>query len=112
MEAGSLSCRRSMSGCSGRQRRCGRASPDSLCAKGVERGSRACEFPVPRTVSVMATLRIQHVVPSFEAWKRAFDNDPMDRAGSGVRNYHVSRSTDDPNLVMIDLEFGSAEEAE
>ena len=60
----------------------------------------------------MATLRIQHVVPSFEGWKRAFDSDPMDRAGSGVRRYSVSRSTDDRNLVMIDLEFASAQEAE
>lgn len=60
----------------------------------------------------MPILRIQHVVPDFEAWKRAFDNDPMGRAQSGVRKYQVSRSTAEPNLVMIDLEFASIEEAD
>ena len=59
----------------------------------------------------MPTLRIQHSVPNFEGWKRAFDSDPADRKGSGVRRYSVSRSVDDPNLVMIDLEFDSAEDA-
>jgi hypothetical protein len=60
----------------------------------------------------MATLRVQHSVPSFDGWKRAFDSDPMDRKGSGVRHYHVHRSIGDPNLIMIDLEFDTAEEAE
>ena len=57
---------------------------------------------------MMMTLRIQHSVPNFEGWKRAFDNDPMDRKGSGVRRYHVHRSVTDPSLVMIDLEFDDA----
>lgn len=59
----------------------------------------------------MAILRIQHSVPDFEGWKRAFDNDPMDRKGSGVRRYHVYRSLTDPNLVMIDLEFDAVADA-
>ena len=59
----------------------------------------------------MPTLRIQHSVPSFEGWKRVFDSDPADRKGSGVRRYTVSRSVDDPNLVMIDLEFDDVESA-
>lgn len=60
----------------------------------------------------MAMLRIQHSVPSFDAWKRAFDNDPVDRKGSGVRRYHVHRPVSDPDVVMIDLEFDSVAEAE
>ena len=60
----------------------------------------------------MAILRIQHSVPSFEGWKRAFDSDPLDRKASGVRQYHVYRSTADPNFVMIDLAFDSVAEAE
>jgi len=60
----------------------------------------------------MAMLRIQHTVPNFEAWKRAFDGDPMDQTGSGVRRYHVHRSVTDPNLVMIDLELETVAEAE
>ena len=60
----------------------------------------------------MPTLRIQHSVPNFEGWKRAFDSDPMDRKASGVRRYHVHRSVTDPNFVMIDLEFDTVAEAE
>jgi hypothetical protein len=60
----------------------------------------------------MITLRIQHSVPTFESWKRAFDADPLDRKGGGVRRYTVHRSVNDPNLVMIDLDFESAVEAQ
>jgi hypothetical protein len=60
----------------------------------------------------MPVLRIQHAVPSFESWKRAFDADPMDRKTSGVRRYHVFRSTEDQNLVMIDLELDTLPEAQ
>jgi ribosomal protein L35AE/L33A len=60
----------------------------------------------------MPTLRIEHAVPDFDRWKQAFDSDPADRKGSGVRRYQVSRSVEDPNFVMIDLEFDNVEEAE
>jgi hypothetical protein len=60
----------------------------------------------------MPILRIEHRVPNFEGWKRAFDNDPIGRERSGVRRYQVLRVIDDPNLVMIDLEFDSKREAE
>jgi len=60
----------------------------------------------------MPTLRIEHAVPDFTRWKQAFDSDPADRKGSGVRRYQVSRSVDDPNFVMIDLEFDSVAAAE
>ena len=60
----------------------------------------------------MITLRIEHPVPSFEAWKAAFDTDPMRRKESGVRRYRVLRPVDDPNYVMVDLEFDGLAEAE
>jgi len=60
----------------------------------------------------MAILRVQHIVPNFDGWKRAFDSDPIDRKGSGVRSYSVHRSVADPNLVMIDMEFSTVPEAE
>ena len=60
----------------------------------------------------MPTLRIEHSVPDYDGWKRAFDSDPADRKGSGVRRYHVMRSVDNPNYVMIDLEFATRAEAE
>jgi hypothetical protein len=60
----------------------------------------------------MYILRIEHPVPNYDVWKAAFDSDPIDREGSGVRRYRILRATDDPNYVMIDLEFDSASEAE
>ena len=60
----------------------------------------------------MHVLRIEHPVPNYDAWKEAFDSDPIGRQRSGVRRYRILRPTDDPNYVMIDLEFDSAREAE
>lgn len=60
----------------------------------------------------MPVVRIEYKVPSFEKWKQVFDSDPANRKGSGVRRYQVSRLHDDPDYVMIDLEFDTASEAE
>jgi ribosomal protein L35AE/L33A len=60
----------------------------------------------------MNLVRIEHPVPDFDGWKKAFDRDPVGRQRSGVRRYQVSRPIDDPNYVMIDLEFDSLSEAE
>ncbi len=60
----------------------------------------------------MHVVRIEHSVPNFEKWKQAFDRDPADRKGSGVRRYQIFRLQNDPNYVMIDLEFDSTSEAE
>ena len=60
----------------------------------------------------MYILRIEHPVPDFDGWKKAFDSDPAAREKSGVRRYRISRPVDDPNYVMIDLEFDNAAQAE
>jgi hypothetical protein len=60
----------------------------------------------------MPILRIEHPVHDFDGWKTAFDNDPVGRKQSGVRRYQILRSIDDPNYVMIDLEFDTKSEAE
>ena len=60
----------------------------------------------------MFMLRIQHPVPSYEGWKKAFDSDPAGRQKAGVRRYQILRAVDDPNFVMIDLEFDSIAQAE
>ena len=60
----------------------------------------------------MYILRIEHPVPNFEGWKKAFDSDPVGREKSGVRRYQILRQIDDPNYVMIDLEFGTVSQAE
>src|SRR5438046_4348950 len=61
---------------------------------------------------VMPILRIEHPVPNFDGWKAAFDSDPVGRERLGVRRYSIFRSLDDPNYVMIDLEFDTKSEAE
>ena len=61
----------------------------------------------------MPILRIEHGVRDFDAWKReGFDRDPLGREQSGVRRYRVMRQVDDPQYVMVDLEFDSAGEAQ
>lgn len=60
----------------------------------------------------MHILRIEHSVPDFEAWKQAFDSDPVGREQGGVRRHRILRQVGDPNYVMIDLEFDSSSEAE
>jgi hypothetical protein len=60
----------------------------------------------------MYILRIEHPVPDYDAWKAAFDSDPIGRERSGVRRYRIMRTTDDPSHLMLDLEFDSLGEAE
>jgi hypothetical protein len=60
----------------------------------------------------MHILRIEHPVPDFDAWKDAFDSDPVGREQGGVRSFRIMRSTDDRLYVMIDLEFDDASSAE
>lgn len=60
----------------------------------------------------MYTLLIEHSVNDFGDWKRSFDSDPADRAGSGVVSYRVSRAVDDSQRVLIELDFAEREQAE
>ena len=60
----------------------------------------------------MTVLRIEHKVPSFDGWKKAFDSDPLGRKQSGVLRYRIFRPSDDPNYVIIDLEFDELNKAE
>lgn len=53
----------------------------------------------------MTIVQLEHSVGSFDTWKAAFDSDPVGREASGVRRYRIVRPTDDPNYVVIDLEF-------
>ncbi|MCC6613001.1 MAG: hypothetical protein IT320_05950 [Anaerolineae bacterium] len=60
----------------------------------------------------MVLLHIEHAAPNFDAWKAAFDSDPVGRQKSGVRRYRVLRPFDNPNYAIIDLEFDSRDQAE
>ena len=53
----------------------------------------------------MYILQIEHPVPSYEGWKKAFESDPVGRQKMGFRRYQILRPTDNPNHVMIALEF-------
>ncbi|HEY5004300.1 MAG TPA: hypothetical protein VII61_14160 [Ktedonobacteraceae bacterium] len=60
----------------------------------------------------MFVLQIEHPVPNFDDWKKAFDSDPANRRQSGVRHYRILRLIDNPNYAIINLEFDSLKEAE
>jgi len=61
--------------------------------------------------SYMIILRIEHKVPSFDGWKKAFDSDPINRQKSNVMQHRIYRPVDDPNYVIIDLEFDHVSDA-
>jgi hypothetical protein len=60
----------------------------------------------------MHILRVEHKIRDFDTWKGAFDRFSDFRQQSGVRRYRVLRPTNNPNYIMIDLEFDSLSEAE
>ena len=60
----------------------------------------------------MSVLVIQHPVRDFNAWKKAFDSDPAGRAKNGVARHAIYRPHDDPNYVIVRLEFTSFEQAQ
>jgi len=60
----------------------------------------------------MIILHIEHTVANFDNWKAGFDNYEEFRQKSGVRRYQILRAVDNPNFVMIELEFDSLSAAE
>jgi hypothetical protein len=60
----------------------------------------------------MATVQFEHAIKDFATWKAAFDRDPIDRQGLGVRRHRVGRPLDDPNYVIGELEFDTTAEAQ
>jgi hypothetical protein len=60
----------------------------------------------------MITLRIEHKISNYDAWKNAFDSDPINRKQSGVKRYRIYRPADDDKFVIIDLDFDNLEQAQ
>ncbi len=60
----------------------------------------------------MYVLRIEHDAANFDAWKAAFDADPVGRASKGVRRHQILRADDDTAFVSIELTFDTREDAE
>lgn len=59
----------------------------------------------------MPSLHIENTVRDYDQWKAAFDRFERTRAEQGVRSYRVSRRADDPNRVVVDLDFDSLADA-
>ncbi|HUZ52945.1 MAG TPA: hypothetical protein VMU94_10515 [Streptosporangiaceae bacterium] len=60
----------------------------------------------------MTTLRIEHPISDFQLWKTAFDSFAEARANAGVRSFMIRQPVDDPQYLMLDLEFDTAGRAE
>ena len=59
----------------------------------------------------MVTLHIEHAITDFGVWKLAFDRFADMRRDGGVVRHRVYRPQDDERYVLIELDFGTGEEA-
>jgi hypothetical protein len=59
----------------------------------------------------MTTLLIEYRVEDFEGWKTVFDRDPMGRERHGVTAHRLYQDADDPNHLMVTMNFPSTEQA-
>ena len=59
----------------------------------------------------MPTLQIQHPITDFDVWAKAFQRFADGRNQGGVRAQRVQRPVDDPNYVVIDIDFDSTDQA-
>lgn len=60
----------------------------------------------------MPTLHIEHPISDFDTWSGAFSRFADARRQAGVRSHRVQRPIDDPNYVLVDLDFDTTEAAE
>jgi hypothetical protein len=59
----------------------------------------------------MTTLHIEHAISDLHLWQAAFARFAEVRARSGVRAHRIQQPVDDPNYVVLDLDFDTPEEA-
>jgi hypothetical protein len=60
----------------------------------------------------MPALHIEHAIAEFDMWQQAFKRFDHARQQAGVQSYQVRRPVDDPQYVVIDLDFDTVEQAE
>jgi hypothetical protein len=60
----------------------------------------------------LTTLRIEHAISDFTEWRQAFDRFSSAREQAGVRHHRVHQPLEDPNYVLIDLDFDDQPAAE
>ena len=58
------------------------------------------------------TLHIEHAISDLATWRTAFDRFAPERSAAGVQSHTIRRPIDDPNYVVIDLEFIDQSSAE
>jgi hypothetical protein len=59
----------------------------------------------------MVTLHIEHPISDPVVWRAAFGRFAAARQQAGVRREHIRHPFDDPQYVVVDLEFDTVEEA-
>jgi hypothetical protein len=64
-----------------------------------------------RDGSTMTSLNITHGVRDFDEWLTTFNSFDAFRAEGGVTACSVRHGVDDPNMVSVDLEFDTVEQA-
>ena len=72
----------------------------------------AWHVPEPYRGATVTTLHIEHAVSDFEVWLKAFQRFDEIRAQAGVTAHRVQRPVDEPNYVVIDLDFDSVDGAQ
>jgi hypothetical protein len=53
----------------------------------------------------MPTLQVEHEIPNYDGWKKAFDSDPINRKQSGVKRYRIYKPFNDSSSVIVELDF-------
>jgi len=60
----------------------------------------------------MATLHIEHAITDLETWLSAFNQFADARRRAGVRVERIQQPVHNPTYIVVELEFGTADEAE
>jgi hypothetical protein len=59
----------------------------------------------------MTVLSVRHTVADYAAWKAGYDNNGASRKEHGAIHDQVLQSVDNPNELLVLIEFGSLAEA-
>jgi len=59
----------------------------------------------------MPTLLIEHPISDFTVWRDAFGRFAGRRVEAGVIRERIMQPVDDPNYVLVELEFATVEAA-
>jgi hypothetical protein len=60
----------------------------------------------------MTTLHIEHPITDLNTWLAAFDRFAEARAKAGVQAQRIQHPLDDPNHIIVELDFTTTQEAE